>query len=377
MDEVAIVGGGPVGTVLALELLRRGIRATVLERRAEPESGSRSIGIHPPALDVLERLGCADEMIDAGVRIRRGEVRCRGRVVGELSFRSASPRHPYVLSLPQHETERILRARLHAVAPGALRTGCDVIDARQHSDAMQLDTSQGRMRAEWVVAADGPHSALRDTAGFGVRTRAYPDRYVMGDAADETGLGDEAVLYLETDGVVESFPLPGGLRRWVVHRGADPAPLDAAGLAEIVRRRTGVELDPGSIAATSAFGVRHVRVARPVRGRLVLAGDAAHEISPIGGQGMTLGWLDAAQLAPALADAIGTASTAGLDAYRLDAARRQRIAARQAWFNTAMGRPRRGIPLAARDLLVRAMARPALERRLARAFTMDAVAGAD
>ena len=374
MPEVVIVGAGPVGTATAIGLVERGVDVAVLERRRQPETGSRSIGIHPPALAVLERLGCAEAMIDAGVRIRRGEVRRRGRLLGELSFQTASPRHPYVLSLPQQATERILRARLDAVAPGALRTDWEATGVRRHGKTMRLETSRGPLDADWIVAADGPHSVLRDADGIAMRVRRYPDRYAMGDATDETGLGDAAVLYLEEAGVVESFPMPGGLRRWVVHRGADPAPLDAPGLAALVRRRTGVVLDPGSIAPTSTFGIRHVWTPTTVRGRLILAGDAAHEISPIGGQGMTLGWLDAAQLVPALADVIGGAGPAALSAYRLDAARRQRIAARQAHFNTVMGRPRRGIPLAARDLLVRTIARPAFERRLARAFTMAAPA---
>ncbi|MFC4241751.1 FAD-dependent oxidoreductase [Gryllotalpicola reticulitermitis] len=374
MADVAIVGGGPVGMVAALELIARGISVTVLERRSEPRDSSRSIGIHPPALDVLDGLGCADAVIDAGVRVREGEVRCGGAVLGMLSFRSASPRHPYVLSVPQHVTERMLRATLAARAPEALLTGCEVTGCEQTATGVRLETSRGPVEAGWAIGADGPRSIMRTLGGFAVGRRAYPDRYVMADAPDRSGLGERAVLYLESDGVVESFPLPGGRRRWVLHRGADRAALDASELADTVRRRTGVAVDGGTIGDVSSFGVGHVWARAAVRGRIALVGDAAHEISPIGGQGMTLGWLDASELAAALAQVIGGGPRDALAAYAARAAKRERMTARQAFFNTAMGRPRHGRMLAARNVIVRAMAGPRFERRIAAAFTMAAPA---
>ena len=368
------MGGGPVGMVAALELIERGVSVTVLERRTEPRDSSRSIGIHPPALHLLDRLGCAEAVIAAGVRVQQGEVRSGGDVLGRLAFRSASPRHPYVLSVPQHVTERMLRARLAERAPGALVAGCEVTAAAPHDGGVRLTTTAGTIDAGWVIGADGARSAMRTLGGFTVRERAYPDRYVMGDAPDRSGLGDLAVLFLEAEGVVESFPLPGGRRRWVVHRGANPEPVDVDGLAQLVLRRTDVALDAASIAGVSAFGVHHVWSTDTVRGRAVLLGDAAHEISPIGGQGMTLGWLDAAELATALPVVMGGGPSAALAAYASRAARRQRMTARQAYFNTVMGRPRRGGRLAVRNALVRTIAHPRLERRLAASFTMAAPA---
>jgi len=372
--DVAIVGAGPVGMVTALELVARGISVTVLERRRAPRDSSRSIGIHPPALDVLDRLGCASEVIAAGVRVREGEVRCGGRVLGGLAFRSASPRHPFILAVPQHVTERMLRARLIERSPGALVAGCEVTGLERRGDGVRLATTQAPVDAAWVIGADGPRSIVRALGGFAVRRREYPDRYVMGDAVDEAGLGERAFLFLEGDGVVESFPLPGGRRRWVVHRGADRTPVDASGLAELVGRRAGVDLDPATIAGVSAFGVHHVWSAGTVRDHVLLVGDAAHEISPIGGQGMTLGWLDATEVAAALASVLAGGSRDALAAYEARAAQRQRMTARQAFFNTAMGRPRRGAVLAARNTVVRAIAHPRFERRLAAAFTMAAPA---
>jgi len=374
--DVAIVGAGPVGMLAALDLVARGIDVTVLERREEPRLSSRSIGIHPPALELLDRVGCAEEVLAEGVRVPGGEVRCSGARLGALSFEGVSVRHPFVASVPQHVTERVLRARLEEAAPGVLVTGCAVTGAAPADDGVLLSTTRGPVRARWVIGADGPRSAMRGLGGFAMRRRAYPDRYVMGDATDATGYGDRAVLFLEPGGVVESFPLPGGLRRWVVHRGRDAAPVDARELASIVRARTGAEVDAATIAGTSAFGVRHVWAADPVRGRIVLVGDAAHEISPIGGQGMTLGWLDAAQLVDALAAVLAGTGDARLAEYRRGAARRHWMTARQAYFNTMMGRPRGGAALWARNAVIRGLTLPRFERGLARAFTMAAPAQA-
>jgi len=375
MAEVAVVGAGPVGMVLALELVRRGVAVTVLERREAPRHSSRSIGIHPPALALLERLGCADELIAAGVRVRGGEVRCRGARLGRLSFAGVSARHPFVLSVPQHVTERVLRERLAALAPDALVAGCEVTGARELDDGVELATGQGPVRAAWAVGADGAHSTMRRLGGFAMRELPYPDRYVMGDATDATGFGDRAVLFLEPEGVVESFPLPGGRRRWVVHRGRDAAPASREALAQAVRKRTGVEVDAASLGEPSAFGVRHVWAGNPCRGHVALVGDAAHEISPIGGQGMTLGWLDAAQLADALAQALGGDGATALERYRRAAARRHRRTAAQAAFNTAMGRPCHRTRLSARNLAIRGLTVPLFAPALARAFTMAPQSG--
>jgi 2-polyprenyl-6-methoxyphenol hydroxylase-like FAD-dependent oxidoreductase len=203
----------------------------------------------------------------------------------------------------------------------------------------------------------------------------------MGDFADGTCLGPDAALFLAAAGIVESFPLPGALRRWVVRLDkTDTARItaprsrpDARWLAERVRERTGIRIDAGSNSMLSSFGVRSRLARRMVAGRTVLVGDAAHEISPIGGQGMNLGWLDAVALAP-LAVAAVQGAEVGAQLQRFECNRRRAAvrATRQAEINMALGRPLCGALLRIRNNAIAAAAAvPAVNSFVARRFTMQ------
>jgi 2-polyprenyl-6-methoxyphenol hydroxylase-like FAD-dependent oxidoreductase len=380
--RVAIVGAGPVGLLLACLLAGRGVDVTVLERREEPSGRTRAVGIHPPGLDALAAAGVADAVRAEAVPIRAGIALCRGRRVGALGF----PRP--VLALTQDRTESLLEERLAALAPSALRRGADVVSTRP--GAVRL--AGGEVEAGVLVGADGIRSIVRRDAGIGwhergtglrpslgargAPARAGPIRgdatpragvpFVMADTSEEAGHPDAALLHLEPGGVVESFPLPGGRRRWVVRLDHDFAETSAGRevFAALVRERTGIRLDAEALDEPSPFVARQHLAERFSRDGVALLGDAAHEISPIGGQGMNLGWLDAVSLAEAIGQ--GT-SLEAWGASRRGAAVR---AVRRARFNMAMGAPRHGAVLAVRNLSVRALSSAALRPILASAFTM-------
>ncbi|MEC5177102.1 2-polyprenyl-6-methoxyphenol hydroxylase-like FAD-dependent oxidoreductase [Cryobacterium sp. MP_M5] len=374
MRDVIVVGGGPVGILLAGLLAVRGLDVEVLEQRSEPSLRSRAIGIHPPSLRALRQLGVADTIIESAVRISGGEVRSDGRRLGRLRFAETADRYQRVISLPQYETEAVLRARFEQLRPGCFRGGVTVTGVRDRGDRVELVAGPGAgepLEARYVVAADGARSAVRDLLGIRCAARTGGETYLMSDYADTGEHGAEAVLFFERGGVVESFPLPGGRRRWVAMTPSLMTGATSADLAALVRARTGIELPPTE-AVASSFAVAQRLARRLVSGRVVLVGDAAHQISPIGGQGMNLGWLDALQLAPALERAIREPATAASVLADYDRRRRRsaRMAARQAGFNMAMGRPARGLRLRARNGLVRALAVPPASMVLARAFTM-------
>lgn len=381
MRDVIVVGGGPVGILLACLLADHGLDVQVLESRTEPSMQARAIGIHPPSMRVLRTVGVAGEVLAKAVRIEVGSVRCGGRTLGRLSFARVADRFPFVVALPQYETEAVLRTRLRQLRPDALRSGVRVGTLQDRGDHVNVlaesadPARKGRGDllgiARYVVVADGARGHLREEVGIGTRPLGGGDTYLMADYPDTGEHGSEAVLFFEAGGVVESFPLPNGRRRWVAMTPTLMTDAPITALSDLIRTRTGVTL-PASDAVPSAFTVQQRLATSMVRGRLVLVGDAAHEISPIGGQGMNLGWLDALALAPALKHALALPIEARATLGDYDRVRRRsaRRAASQAGFNMAMGRPAHGLRLRARNTLVRILATPPLNGLLARAFTM-------
>ena len=384
VTDVAVVGGGPVGVFLAVLLAQAGVSVQVLEQRQERSAHSRAIGIHPPALEALAAAGVAKAMSSEGVQIRRGEARSSGRPVAAVDFSAASARFPYVLTLPQLRTEAILEARLLELDPHALVRGAKVDGLHDDGGRVLLSGTAGRAgepgtgtafeaSARITVAADGARSPVRRLLGTPCRTRELPDTYLMGDFQDSTGDGPVGVLYLESGGIVESFPLPGGVRRWVAHTDSLLAGATAGDLAALVAERTGACPDPASNTMLSAFSVRTGLARDLVRGRTVLIGDAAHEVSPIGGQGMNLGWLDAAALAPIIVGSLrGDDVGAALADFGRSRRRAAVVASLQAQLNMVLGRPLAPPLLAARNAGLSALFRvPAAGNLVARRFTMQ------
>lgn len=366
MIDVVIAGAGPAGTLLATELRRSGLDVALLERRTAATAGSRAIGLHPPALRALEACGASERILTRAARVAAGVAVCRGRVIGRVRFDRPGARYGFIATVPQAVTEEALRA----CAPEP-RRGIEVIRVRDDGQgvvvAYREGGVEGEMRARAAVIATGSDRAL---AGITAAERPLTDRYVMADL-DSAPLHPPhtAVLTLDRAGVVESFPLPGGARRLVAwHDGSgDPAER----LRRAVSVRMGDDALAGRIERASEFGIRRVLLRRLRRGRVFVIGDAAHEISPIGGQGMNLGLLDAATLAPALAHWLREPTDLRpVDRWERDRLASARTAANLAGMNTAIGRARGAAGHAAGMAAVRAAAATPLARLAAHAYGM-------
>ncbi len=379
MLPVAIVGGGPVGLFLASCLGHFGVECRVLEQKVAVSAHSRSIGIHPVSLDLFARLGLSAGLLARGVRVAKGVAFDDRGKVGELSLQACDSSFPFVLIFPQNETERLLQAHLLSAHPGILHTESQVTrleDAGGHVKIECLDPRDRRssVEAQFVVGCDGKRSIVREGAGIPFPGSPYRDRFIMGDFDDNTLFGSDAALFLHSEGLIESFPLPSQKRRWVLR--ADDSiregeiPPTREEIESLLRKRIGHELRMCGNYMVSRFQAERFLAPVLYRERIVLAGDSAHVVSPIGGQGLNLGWLGAWRLAEQLRDIVqgGLDYREGFARYSRDQRRAARRATRRAELNMTLGRKRAWVFL--RNSVVRLLLRAPVDRLIARLFTM-------
>ncbi|RJN32312.1 FAD-dependent oxidoreductase [Nesterenkonia natronophila] len=364
MAEVLVIGAGPVGLLLSAELHRRGVGVELVESRKATSPGSRAIGVHPPTLAALEESGITEQLLGRAVRVRRGEARSNSRPLGSVQFDQLPTRFPFVATLPQAATEEIMSAAAPAPQRGVHVTA---LTPTQHR--VELQTSAGAQCAPIVVLAGGARS--RSLVYRAPAAHDYPDRYLMVDSVvDAAADSPTAVVHLDDSGVLESFPLPGARRRFVAW---DPPAADQDPAAQHARMESALALRGHLLdGTTTGFGVRRFVAPRLRNGRMFIIGDAAHEVSPIGGQGMNLGLLDAVTLAPLLTEWVRTGRPPEADIRlweraRLSSARR---AAGLAGINTQLGRPASRTANLLRGNLVRLMLGPGAGRLLTRAYAM-------
>lgn len=365
--DVAIVGGGPVGLLLACLLAQDGVDVAVYEQRMAGDDRSRAIGIHPPGRAALDAVGVGEEAGRQALALDGGDVLCDGRILASVSFTNRQR----VLILPQHRTHALLVERLDQLRPDAVHLGHFVREVRDEGEAVRLALDAGGASSEAtasiVVAADGVRSGIRRLLGIGWRAQRGSGTYAMADVADGEP-GRKARLYCEPGGIVESFPLPEGRRRWVV---ADPLERlhEGAAFAQAVEERTGIRPEPSEAIAPTSFRAQQHRAVRASIGRVVLVGDALHETSPIGGQGMNLGWSGARRLAAAITTSLRLGSP-DFGVYERSTLRSAARAQRRSYFYMMMGGSVQGIALGARNTLIRMLGTAPLRRSSADLITM-------
>ncbi|MET9963413.1 FAD-dependent monooxygenase [Streptomyces sp. NPDC006326] len=361
---VAVVGAGPTGLALAVTLAEAGVDFVLLDRQAEGANTSRAAVVHARTLEVLDELdpshGLSAELIGRGIPISRFRVRDGARLLGTVSFDGLRTAHPYALMVPQYETEAVLLERLRALG-GEVHRPHEVTGLTQDPDGVTLTTATGEtLRAAYAVGADGMHSVVREAAGIGFTGSSYEETFVLADVAMDWAPGPREVsLTFGGAGLAVVAPLPGGRYRIVATARQAPARPDRADVQRLLDERAPGQATVTALVWSSRFRIHHRIADRYRRGRLLLAGDAAHVHSPAGGQGMNTGIQDAYALGRALAGG-------NLDAY--ESARRpvaRRVVAltdRLTRLSTTRNPVLRGLRNTLFPVLVRV---PALQSRLA------------
>jgi 2-polyprenyl-6-methoxyphenol hydroxylase-like FAD-dependent oxidoreductase len=312
---VLIAGAGPVGLSLACELARFGVEFRIADAAPERAAISRATDLHARSLELWDQSGVAEAIVAASLPITGVPLFSAGRQVARLGFEGVDSAFPAAVSLRQHELVSLLQGHLET----AVERGLAVEVESQDDDRVVTRVGSERVRARCVVACDGVHSGLREALGIPFDGGEYPGRWAVMDATvDDWPYGPgEIPVFLDSDGFWV-MPLPGGqLRLFFRDDGAGERPEQAAGQRVIDRHVPGA---PEIAAAENmACFTLHHRVARRFRARRVLlAGDAAHAMTPVNGQGMNTGVQDAYNLAWKLRFALDGAPSAVLDSYEAE-----------------------------------------------------------
>jgi 2-polyprenyl-6-methoxyphenol hydroxylase-like FAD-dependent oxidoreductase len=337
--EVVIVGGGPAGLVLTSVLRQAGHDVLTLDRQAEGANASRAAAIHAKTLEVLRELDVTDRLVAEGVIVPTFTFRDRDRILVRLDFSSLPTPYPFVLTLQQYRTEKILTERMHALGGQVMRpyrvTGVSI---DTDTADVEVDGPAGRevVRARYVVGADGVSSVVRESAKIEYAGGTYDQSFTLADARVEWPLRfDEVQNFFSPAGIVVSGPLPDNQRRVLATVDSAPEVIDVDFVQHILDDRGPTGARVKELTWTSRFHVHH-RIASTFRhGPVFLAGDAAHVHSPAGGQGMNLGIQDAIDLAHTLSASIKGAEHADLDGYER---RRRPIARATVAFTNLMTR---------------------------------------
>jgi 2-polyprenyl-6-methoxyphenol hydroxylase-like FAD-dependent oxidoreductase len=317
--EVLVVGAGPVGLAVAVSLAGHGHDVTIVDRQETGANTSRAAVVHARTLEMLERIGVSQRLAELGIQAPRFSIRDGDRELVPVRFDRLPTDYPYTLMIPQNITEQILLDRLEELG-GRVHRPCLATGVSQTAEGAVVTLDNGDViQAQYVVAADGMNSKIRDLAGLGHDSDdTLSLSFTLADVRVDSGLpADQVLLFFSTPGMLVVAPLPDGTFRLVAEVVDAPEQPDIAYAQRLLDTRgpRHAAVRVTEVIWGSRFRI-HERVADQYRSRRVLlAGDAAHTHSPAGGQGMNLGLRDAVTLGDALSVALREGREDTLDDY--------------------------------------------------------------
>jgi 3-(3-hydroxy-phenyl)propionate hydroxylase len=326
---VVVIGAGPVGLAAAIDLALHGVPVVLLDESDRIGDGSRGICYAKRTLEILDRLGLGERLVAQGVTWKLGKVFLRDEIVMSFDLLPEDGhKMPAFINLQQFHLEKALVDRAGEIDGVDIRWRNRVVGVEPRNDDVRLtvETPDGRywIDADWVIAADGARSIMRDLLGLGFTGLTFEDKFLIADvrmAADfpterrfwfdpPFHSGQSALMHRQPDNV------------WRIDLQLGPeADVEAEQRPDRVLPRLKKVL--GDIAFelewVSLYRFNCRRLDRFVHGRVIFAGDAAHQVSPFGARGGNSGVQDAENLAWKLAAVLkGEASPALIESYDLE-----------------------------------------------------------
>lgn len=324
--SVLIVGAGPTGLMMACELARYGIDFRIIDKKTEPTQGSNATWIQARTLEIFDAIGIVDPFLRLGNKCHAINFYDKGKYLGGMDLSKIHSTYPFILMLPQKETERLLNERLGELKINIERS-LELIDVKQTNNGIisTIELPNGKTEtiiSDWVIACDGVNSSIREKCKIKFSGEDIPEQFMVADAEMESSLPtnelhvffDKGTIFPERATIFSAFP-------W----GSNKYRL-SANLYNEIPRQTFHEHEVKDVVAQRTYGnfiVENVSWISPfwIHGKIVknmqnhsifLLGDAAHAHSPAGGQGMNTGIQDAFNLAWKLALVIKRKSNVSL-----------------------------------------------------------------
>jgi 2-polyprenyl-6-methoxyphenol hydroxylase-like FAD-dependent oxidoreductase len=326
-SEVLVVGAGPTGLTLAIELARRGIDTRLIDRAGPGESGSRGKGLQPRTLELFDLAGVLEPFLTAGalyppMRVRWGPIALPIGRLSKPTAPTADEPHPNLWMVPQFKTEELLRAKLESLG-GRVEHHTALRGFTIGEDEVEAELDGGMVRARFLVGCDGGRSLVRKTLNLPLEGEALPGRGMVVADVRLSGQGRQHwdTWPLARGGMLTLCPLPGtDLYQLIALSRTEPSERDLS--LDTMRRR----VEDASGGRVKVLDVRSASIYRPHArmvmryrvGRTLLAGDAAHVHPPSGGQGLNTGVQDAFNLGWKLALVLRGASADLLETYEAE-----------------------------------------------------------
>ncbi|MDF1683269.1 MAG: NAD(P)/FAD-dependent oxidoreductase [Legionellaceae bacterium] len=300
--NILIVGAGPVGLTAGVELARQGAHVEIIEKKEAGSTLSRAIGINPHSLKILEASGVTEKLLAEGIKYEAAHFYHQKKPWVTLQLNAASPiqyGYNFMLGLPQDRTESIL-SKVFTHLGGSIHYDTKLKSITQGKEGVIAKTSAGQaFSCDYLIGADGVHSVTRQLIGIDCEYTELPEIWSIADVdADRNDLADGVSVYLLDPGKIV-FIAPIGERRFRL-----------VSNTKQVLKVIPTDLNITKIRREAEFKINIGQVKNYQKGRVFLAGDAAHAHSPVGGRGMNLGIADAADLAEKLVTGAGDEYTA-------------------------------------------------------------------